>query len=81
MDVLDPAIVLADARLGFFNDDWSVVAYLNNIFDDNTISSSGGNTDLNSIVDDPSFTAIPASVATAFLPPPRTLGIRLSRRF
>ncbi len=72
---------LADARLGAGNDNWEVIAYMTNVFDDNTISSSGGNSDLNSLVDLPGLTNPPDFVTTAFLPPPRTVGLRVRYRF
>jgi outer membrane receptor protein involved in Fe transport len=72
---------IADARFGVTDDNWEIILYLDNVFDDNTITSSGGNPDLNSIVDVPGVTAAPDFLATAFLPAPRTLGARLRYRF
>jgi outer membrane receptor protein involved in Fe transport len=72
---------IADARFGVADDNWEIILYLNNVFDDNTITSSGGNPDLNTIVDAVGVTAAPDFIATAFLPAPRTLGARLRYRF
>ena len=71
---------LADVRLGFSGEAWDVIAYVNNVFDDDTITSSGGNTDVAAGYV-ASETLTPPTLTTAFLPPPRTAGLRVLLRF
>lgn len=75
---------LADARLGLTNDNWNIMLYVENLFDDDTISSSGGNTDVAAgYVATPEGIpgVIPPTLPTAFLPPPRTAGMRVQYQY
>ncbi len=72
---------LADMRFGVFNDQWNIIAYVNNVFDDNTISSAGGNTDVAAGYVGAAPDVVPPTLATAFLPQPRTAGIRIQYRY
>ena len=66
---------LVDARVGLSSEIWSVIAYVDNLFDDDTISSAGSAIDLaEGYVDTPGVA--PPGLPTAFLPPPRTYGLR-----
>jgi outer membrane receptor protein involved in Fe transport len=71
---------LADWRAGLSGEKWSFIGYVDNVFDEDTISSSGGNIDLaEGYVDSGSLA--PPGLPTAFLPRPRTFGIRLLYNF
>jgi iron complex outermembrane receptor protein len=71
---------LADARFGVTDESWSVIAYLNNVFDEDTISSSGGNPDVAQGYVDATGVA-PPTLPTGFLPPPRTAGLRVQYQY
>jgi outer membrane receptor protein involved in Fe transport len=71
---------LADARFGVTNEAWSIIAYVNNVFDDDTISSSGGNPDVAQGFVDATGVA-PPFLPTGFLPPPRTAGLRVQYQY
>ena len=72
---------LTDVRLGLVNDDWNIIAYVNNVFDNNTISSNGGNTDVAAGYVGAAPAVVPPTLPTAFLPPPRTAGIRIQYQY
>ena len=67
---------LADLRLGLRGDQWQVLAYVENLFDDDTITSSGGNIDLAEGYVDSGLLA-PPGLPTGFLPRPRIFGVRV----
>ena len=70
---------LVDARFGLSHERWEGVFYINNLFDDETLSSSGAAIDFVGYVDADGL--VPPSLSTAFLPPPRTAGVRLKYFF
>jgi outer membrane receptor protein involved in Fe transport len=88
-----------DLRIGLQGENWQVLAYVNNLFDDDTVRFTGGGPGLGccfvlgSGIDfdpaaDPSIPAASDVVmvdlplyASAFLPPPRVVGMRASYRF
>lgn len=83
----------ADLRVGIQSNNWEVLAYVTNLFDDDTVRSAGGGPGLGccfvlgSSIDnappDPVtdvLVDLPLGV-TAFLPPPRVVGLRASYRF
>lgn len=70
---------LVDARFGLSHERWEGVFYITNLFDNETLSSSGAAIDFVGYVEADSF--VPPSLSTAFLPPPRTAGLRLKYFF
>jgi outer membrane receptor for ferrienterochelin and colicin len=72
---------LTDVRFGVDNKNWNIIAYVENIFDDNTISSSGGNTDVAAGYVGAAPSVVPPTLATAFLPLPRTAGVRVQYQY
>lgn len=69
-----------DLRAGLRGDQWTFMAYVDNAFDDDTVTSSGGNVDLaEGYVD--SFSVAPPGIPTAFLRPPRLFGVRVLYNF
>ncbi len=72
---------LADARVGLTNQNWNIMLYVNNLFDDDTISSSGGNTDVAAGYAGAAPALVPPTFSTAFLPPPRTAGLRFHYQY
>lgn len=83
----------ADLRVGLQADNWEVLAYVTNLFDDDTVRSAGGGPGLGccfvlgSAIDNGQvppavdvLVDLPLGV-TAFLPPPRIVGLRASYRF
>ncbi len=70
---------MADARLGLTTDNWEVVLYVDNIFDDDTIKSADVKTgDVDRVILGLSSST---SAISATLPDPRTFGLRTSFRF
>ena len=73
-----------DARIGLMGDSWDLIAYVNNLFDDNTISSNSGAVDVAAgyvNAANLSGNLAPPTLAAAFLPQPRTYGLRLLYQF
>ncbi len=75
---------LTDLRTGIETDRWSVLAYVNNVFDDDTIRSgvdAGGFVDATLTPGTFGFTFAPADNLIASLPDPRHWGVRASIRY
>ena len=73
---------LADLRAGLQGDRWKLLAYLSNVFDDDTIrTSAGGNPDFAVGAVDKGLPTSPVFQTTATLPDPRVFGMRLSYEF
>ena len=73
---------LVDARLGLSAEQWEVIAYVDNVFDDDTIRTGGTGPDFGSQVVETGFTAGFGALYTfGILPEPRTAGIRANYRF
>ncbi|WP_448212059.1 TonB-dependent receptor [Colwellia sp. MEBiC06753] len=72
-----PAYSEWDLSAGFQGDNWSVTAYVNNLFDDDTIKHAVGNVDYGFM---PDYQSVPYAVH-ATLPTPRIAGVRLSYTF
>lgn len=70
-----------DLRTGLGGDDWDVVVYVDNVFDDDTIRNAGSGPDFGSNVVDGGFGSLGASQWFAVLPPPRIAGLRANFRF
>jgi iron complex outermembrane receptor protein len=78
--------VRVNLRLGIENDNWSVAAWVRNLFDDDTLLSSGRFTNLRSGDPDPTQTSLPGTqsrnfVAEGTLARGRQLGLSASYRF
>lgn len=72
----------ADARFGLSGEQWEAIAYVNNLFDDDTIITGGSGPDFGQQVSETGFLAgFGASHFFGVLPEPRTVGIRASYRF
>ncbi|MSO98883.1 MAG: TonB-dependent receptor [Rhodospirillaceae bacterium] len=74
----------ADVRTGVESDTWSVTAYVDNVFNDDTIKGGLANTDfplLSAIASPGPFTLVLPSNFTANLPDKRQFGIRASYKF
>ncbi len=69
-----------DARLGLSGDRWTLIGYVNNLFDDNTITSASGNPDVAAGYVD-TIGTVPPFLPTAFLPQPRTYGLRFRYQY
>jgi outer membrane receptor protein involved in Fe transport len=73
---------LVDARLGLSAEQWEVIAYVDNVFDDDTIRTGGTGPDFGSQVVETGFTAGFGALYTfGILPEPRTVGLRANYRF
>lgn len=73
---------LVDARLGLSAEQWEVIAYVDNVFDDDTIRTGGTGPDFGNQVVETGFTAGFGALYTfGILPEPRTAGIRANYRF
>jgi len=71
-----------DMLLGLTSDKWDVIAYVNNVFDDDTFLTGGAGPDFGSQVTDLGFTAgFGTTHYFASLPDPRVFGVRASYRF
>lgn len=86
----------ANLNFGLATDEWEFAVYVNNVFDDDTITWAGGGPGMPvsdwrfAILVDTTglgapFTILPApriaSTVYGYLPPPRQIGIRLNYRF
>lgn len=68
---------IANLRLGVEADNWSVIAFADNVFDDDTIVSGGTATpDFGA-----GFSIPPVIQVSSQLPPPRVVGVRANVRF
>jgi len=73
---------LVDFRVGLSADKWNVVAYLDNVLDDNTLKSGGSGPDFAQQNSELGFTAgLGVQQFFGLLPKPRTFGVRLSVSF
>lgn len=75
---------LADLRLGLTSDSWSIVAFADNLFNDDTIKQAFNTTDFGTInlaFFPPPFTFILENAGQAQLPNKRQLGIRTTFNF
>ena len=71
-----------DMRLGLVSDKWDVIAYVDNVLDDDRFLTGGSGPDFGSQVTDLGFTAgFGTTHYFATLPDPRVFGIRGSYRF
>lgn len=73
---------LVDLRLGLTADRWTVLAYIDNVFDDSRIKTSGSGPDFGEQVTQLGFTAgFGTTHYFATLPDPRVFGIRAAYNF
>ncbi|MDQ1302713.1 MAG: TonB-dependent receptor, partial [Pseudomonadota bacterium] len=73
---------LMDLRLGLVSDQWEVIAYVDNVLDDNTFKTGGSGPDFGDQVTDLGFTAgLGTTHYFANMPDPRVFGIRAGYRF
>ena len=75
---------LADVRIGLEGDNWDLIAYIDNVFDDDTVKSGFVSPDFTKFGIDfapPPITVNLPNQGTYSLPDPRTYGIRASLRF
>ncbi len=73
---------LVDLRLGPSAENWEAIAYVDNVFDDDTIITGGNGPDFGQQVTETGFLA-GFGICHGFvtLPDPRTVGIRANYRF
>lgn len=79
-----PSYWLVDLRVGLRSEDWTVTAFANNLFNDDTIKQGFNTTDFNSInvaFFPPPFTFILGNALQAQLPNKRQIGVRASYNF
>lgn len=79
-----PSYTLADVRLGLTGENWDVIAFANNVFNDDTIRTAFNGTDFDSInvaFFPPPFTFILENALQAQLPDKRQFGVRASYSF
>ncbi|MGI9329624.1 MAG: hypothetical protein ACR2QB_02825, partial [Gammaproteobacteria bacterium] len=73
---------LVDTRLGLTSEQWEIIGYVDNVFDDDTVLTGGSGPDFGQQVTETGFTAgFGVSQWFANLPEPRTVGVRASYRF
>ncbi|MBT8444355.1 MAG: TonB-dependent receptor [Gammaproteobacteria bacterium] len=73
---------LVDFRLGLAAEKWTVVAYLDNVLDDNTLKSGGSGPDFAKQNQELGFTAgLGVQQFFGLLPQPRTFGVRMTINF
>lgn len=73
---------LLNMRLGLVSDKWEVIAYVDNVLDDDTFKTGGSGPDFGDQVTDLGFTAgLGTTHYFANLPDPRVFGIRAGYRF
>ncbi len=79
-----PGYTLVDLRLGLRGDNWDVIAFANNLFDDDTVQIAFNSPDFDTInvaFFPPPFTFILTNVLRPTLPPKRQIGVRASYSF
>ncbi len=79
-----PSYWLVDLRVGLSSDNWDLVAYANNLFDDDTVKTAFNTTDFSQIslvFFPPPFTFVLPNGAQAVLPDKRHMGVRATYRF
>ena len=75
---------IVDFRLGLVNDEWDIIAYVDNAFDDDTIKSSFRNTynqGISVVFAPPPFTFVLPGNQTPIKPDQRQIGLRVNYRF
>ncbi len=73
---------LVDLRLGLSAESWEAIAYVDNLFDDDTIITGGNGPDFGQQITETGFLAGFGSLQWfGVLPEPRTVGIRANYRF
>lgn len=73
---------LMDVRIGLVSDQWEVIAYVDNVLDDDTFKTGGSGPDFGQQVTDLGFTAgLGTTHYFANMPDPRVFGIRAGYRF
>lgn len=73
---------VVDFRFGFTSDNWSVIGYIDNAFEDSNVKSTFANTYNQGIsTAAPPFTFILPLNQTPILPPEQSFGLRMSYRF
>jgi iron complex outermembrane receptor protein len=73
---------LVDMRLGFSAEQWEAIAYVDNVFDEDTIITGGNGPDFGQQITETGFLAGFGSLQWfGTLPEPRTVGIRANYRF
>jgi iron complex outermembrane receptor protein len=73
---------LVDARLGLTGEQWQVIAYVDNVFDEDAIITGGTGPDFGQQVTETGFLAgFGTTNFFGILPEPRTVGIRASYQF
>jgi outer membrane receptor protein involved in Fe transport len=73
---------LMDLRIGLVSDQWEVIAYVDNVLDDDTFKTGGSGPDFGDQVTDLGFTAgLGTTHYFANMPDPRVFGIRAGYRF
>jgi iron complex outermembrane recepter protein len=75
---------MADLRIGLTSDSWSIVAFADNLFNDDTVKQAFNTTDFNSLnvaFFPPPFTFILENAGQAQLPNKRQLGVRTTFNF
>lgn len=79
-----PGYTLVDVRLGLTSENWDIIAFANNVFDDDTVQTALSGTDFDSInvaFFPPPFTFILTNALQAQLPNKRQIGVRASYSF
>lgn len=68
---------ILNMRVGVTNEQWDIIAYVNNVFDDDTVQTGFADGDI------PNFQATGAFLnhGTLYMPDPRVYGVRLGYRF
>ena len=79
--VLIDSFTQVDLRAGLSGEDWDVVVYVDNVFDDDTIRNAGSGPDFGINVVDGGFGSLGRSQFFGVLPPPRIAGLRANFRF
>jgi outer membrane receptor protein involved in Fe transport len=73
---------LMDVRVGLISDQWEVIAYVDNVLNDDTFKTGGSGPDFGQQVTDLGFTAgLGTTHYFANMPDPRVFGIRAGYRF
>lgn len=73
---------LMDVRIGLVSDQWEIIAYVDNVLDDDTFKTGGSGPDFGQQVTDLGFTAgLGTTHYFANMPDPRVFGIRAGYRF
>ncbi|MBT4740030.1 MAG: TonB-dependent receptor, partial [Rhodospirillaceae bacterium] len=79
-----PSYWMVDLRAGLVSDNWSIVAFANNLFNDDTVKQAFNTTDFTTInvaFFPPPFTFILENALQAQLPNKRQIGVRTTFNF